>query len=673
MSRAFGSAFTVTGLVLLSCLPLAAQEPTTVHRAGGFDISVVGDLKGFALGFDVRTLEEGLDLVVLKLSAPTAAPPPRFTLKWSLPSQDVAGQWATGRHLNKTLRPDWAGTRLQASMFAREAPVSCLYGSDDHNVLTFAVSDALDTVLVGSGIREEDGRIYNEVTLFSEPHPRVATWSAELRLDRRQVPYWTALRGVSDWWAAQPGYTPAPVPEPARLPVYSTWYNYHQSVDATVLLKEVAIAKEMGFESIIVDDGWQTLDTGRGYAFTGDWEPERIPDMKGFVDGCHALGVKVILWYAVPFVGKNAKVAARFKDKSLRYEDRLGAYVVDPRYPEVREYLASVYRRAIRDWGIDGFKLDFIERLAADEATVLDATGGRDFASVNEAADRMMTDVLTELRKVKPDVMIEFRQPYIGPLIRKYGNMFRASDCPNSYLANRVKTGGPAAAHRRHRRPRGHDHVALRRAGGAGGVPDPERDVLGAPGLGPPPGDPQGPFRDGAFLHGLLATQSRGAARRRLRGALAERELSDGEGEPRRQADRRPVRGRGGGAGRKRRGRDRRPQREELEAGRARRRARPRPVPLHRPRQPGADGRIEGPLSRRRCARVRRAGVGSPQPQARWRATETPGEPGGVQGKFLGGEMTVLKSRTISSSSVHCSRSPLPLPKSPQGGLDRSL
>src|SRR5260221_3435094 len=222
MSRAFGSAFTVAALLLAPSPPLAAQEPTTVHRAGGFDISVVGDLKGFALGFDVRPLEEGLEVVALKLTAAAPAPPPRFTLKWSFPSRDIAGQWATGRHLNKTLRPDWSGGRLQASMFAREAPVSCLYGSDDHNALTFAVSDALDTVLVGSGIREEDGRIYNEVTFFSEPHPSLATWRAELRLDRRRVPYWTALRGVSDWWAAQPGYTPASVPEPARLPVYST-------------------------------------------------------------------------------------------------------------------------------------------------------------------------------------------------------------------------------------------------------------------------------------------------------------------------------------------------------------------------------------------------------------------------------------------------------------------
>jgi alpha-galactosidase len=418
-----------------------AQDRLRTYRTPiGVDIEAVGDLKGFALDMRADTVADGLEIVKLRLHAPTPQPPPRFTLKWSVPSHDVVGQWATGRHVNKTIRPDWSGGRLQTSMFAREAPVSCLFGSANQNVFTFAVSDALNTLLVGSGIREEDGLIYNDITFFSEPHPSLTEYTAELRLDRRPVPYWTALKEVGEWWARQPGYEPVRVPEPARLPVYSTWYNYHQSVDAAVLLKEVAIAKRMGFDSIIVDDGWQTMDTARGYAFTGDWQPERMPDMKGFVDGCHKLGVKVVLWYAVPFVGKNAKVAGRFKDKSLRYDDRLGAHVLDPRYPDVRQYLIDIYRKAIQDWGIDGFKLDFIERFVADEKTVLEATGGRDFASVNEATDRMMTDILAELKKVKPDVMIEFRQPYIGPLIRKYGNMFRASDCPNSYLANRVKT-----------------------------------------------------------------------------------------------------------------------------------------------------------------------------------------------------------------------------------------
>jgi alpha-galactosidase len=76
----------------------------------------------------------------------------------------------------------------------------------------------------------------------------------------------------------------------------------------------------------------------------------------------------------------------------------------------------------------------------ANDATVLEAGDGRDFASVNEATDRLLTDLMAAARAVDPEVMIEFRQPYIGPLMRKYGNMFRAGDAPNAYVANRVRT-----------------------------------------------------------------------------------------------------------------------------------------------------------------------------------------------------------------------------------------
>jgi alpha-galactosidase len=426
--------------VLLVPNSLAAQPPASVHRVAALDVSIVGDLQGFALQSNVAHLADGLEVLELSLTSPQPRVPPRFSLRFAVPSHDVAGQWMTGRFLNKTIRPDWSGGRLQASMFAREAPVSSLFSSDNRNILTFAVSDALNTVSSGSGVREEDGFIYNEVIFFAERHQTLARYDVSLRVDRRPIRYEAALQGIGEWWAQQAGYEPASVPPPARLPVYSTWYNYHQSIDAGVLLKEVSIAKQLGFESIIVDDGWQTMDAGRGYAFTGDWQPERIPDMKGFVDGCHKAGVKVVLWYSVPFVGKNAKAAARFKEKSLQFDERLGAYVIDPRYPDVRQYLVDTYVNAIRAWGIDGLKLDFIDRFVANEQTVFEATNGRDFSSVNEAADRLLTDIMAALKRVKPDVMVEFRQPYIGPLMRKYGNMLRASDSPNAYLANRVKT-----------------------------------------------------------------------------------------------------------------------------------------------------------------------------------------------------------------------------------------
>ena len=64
-----------------------------------------------------------------------------------------------------------------------------------------------------------------------------------------------------------------------------------------------------------------------------------------------------------------------------------------------------------------------------------------------------MTGVKERLSKINPDIMIEFRQNYVGPAIRKYGNMFRVADCPNDAIVNRTEivnlryTSGKAAVH----------------------------------------------------------------------------------------------------------------------------------------------------------------------------------------------------------------------------------
>ncbi len=106
----------------------------------------------------------------------------------------------------------------------------------------------------------------------------------------------------------------------------------------------------------------------------------------------------------------------------------------------MRQYLIDKYVAALKDWDLDGFKLDFVDQFVPDTSSTAGNAEGRDYASVNEAVDRLLTDVMTALRAVKPDIMIEFRQSYIGPLMRKYGNMFRAGDTPDDALTNRVST-----------------------------------------------------------------------------------------------------------------------------------------------------------------------------------------------------------------------------------------
>ncbi len=418
---------------------ILGQESAQKYTINSFPIEVNGDLNGFTLAFTSTKVKEGVEVATLKLTRDSAAPPPKLELKWSLPSNDISGHWTTRSGLKKNIQPDWWPSQVTSSM-ARNAPVLTLFGSAHQNRLTVAASDALNTVKLTTSIREEDGFIYNQAVLFTSKHKAVTNFEIELYFDTRDQPFYTSLKEVAAWWASKDAYKPAKVPEHALLPMYSTWYSYHQNVNPTALLKECTQAKKMGFESIIVDDGWQTLDNKRGYAYTGDWKPERIPEMKKFVEGVHALDMKFLLWYALPLVGEKSEAYKKLEGKFLRYWDGQGAYELDPRYPESRKHVIDICVKALEEWNLDGFKLDFIGRWVARKHTVLEAKDGRDFASVNEAADRLMTDLIKKLTSINPDIMIEFRQPYIGPLMRKYGNIFRAGDCPNSTLENRVRT-----------------------------------------------------------------------------------------------------------------------------------------------------------------------------------------------------------------------------------------
>ena len=151
--------------------------------------------------------------------------------------------------------------------------------------------------------------------------------------------------------------------------------------------------------------------------------------------------MKYLLWYSVPFMGYKSENYQRFKGKYLFDFDRMQASVLDPRFPEVREYLVNIYETAIREWDLDGFKLDFIDSFRFDgiDPAIAEDYAGRDIKSLPLAVNRLLSDVMERLKMIKPEILIEFRQSYIGPAIRKYGNIFRAADCPADILANRVR------------------------------------------------------------------------------------------------------------------------------------------------------------------------------------------------------------------------------------------
>jgi len=421
-------------VTLLSIAPAGALTPPLALQEDGFEI--VGETEPFETSWQLVELEADLWRLDLQVRSPHVAVPPEFVLRWRVPSIEIDAFWNPNIQID---RANFYRNRF-TSRATTQAPVFSLIDGSDGNRLTVGVSDALSKLELRSYLKEEDAHFYCEVKFFAEDSPARQEYEVSLRLDSRPIHFARALQGVAKWWADELGMTPAPVPAAARQPMYSTWYSFHQNLEPDAVLEELKIANSLGYEAVIVDDGWQTLDSRRGYAHTGDWLPERIPHMKEFVERVHEIDMDFLLWYSMPFVGEEAASFPSFKGKFLWYWEGQGAYVLDPRYPEVREHVISTYETALREWGVDGFKLDFLDRFVPDETTVMTAADGRDYASVDEAVDRLMTDVLRRLRQIEPEILIEFRQRYIGPLMRRYGNMFRAVDCPNNATANRAET-----------------------------------------------------------------------------------------------------------------------------------------------------------------------------------------------------------------------------------------
>lgn len=422
-----------------------------------FKVNVTGGNKGADISVKQRGGEDGIYYLDVKMVLTEAAVPEKFMLQWKLPAKDMYSTWKPNFRVDPRIAPDWYSQETN-SRLASNFPLHSVISAAGKNRIAIALADAKTPVRICTGICEDDACLNCKIEFFTIPVAPLSEYCTTVRLDMRDVPYYDSLYDVTSWWESECGYTPTYVPEHARLPMNSLWYSYHQELsDNDDIINECRLSKPLGIDTVLVDDGWQCDNDSRGYAYCGDWEviPSKIPDMKEFVRRIHETGMKIILWYSVPFIGVYSKNYEKFKDMLLDDTgDRRGGLwrSFDPRYKEVRDFLVNTYVTALKEWDLDGFKLDFIDSFEL-RGKSLEYDPRRDYQSLEDAVDALMTEVKDALCAIKSDILIEFRQSYVGPAIRKYGNMLRVADCPNDAFVNRREivnlryTSGNTAVH----------------------------------------------------------------------------------------------------------------------------------------------------------------------------------------------------------------------------------
>ena len=427
--------------VLLAAGDSDVQAKIETLRAGRMTV-VCAKPEGWRFSLACVEAEGDLEVVRVVAESENPAVPPSFKVKVTFPCVDMAHLWKP-EYAYDGARPCWSSsdTRPSRTSFAWWTPVYCLHNANDLNRFTIATSEYVRDVPYSPRIREETLEASHQMTFFPDPVAPMSRYETLIRLDRRAVFYGRAIEDATEWMLSARGERPAKTPPAAFAPLYSSWYSFHQNVFDRDIEAECDEAAKLGMKTLIVDDGWQTDDTNRGYAFCGDWQisTNRFPNMREHVARVQAKGMKYLLWYSMPMVGRKSAAYGRFKGRYLREDG--DAAILDPRFPEVRAFLAELYERAAREWNLDGFKLDFINSfslLGKEDPAVRECYAGRDIREIPAAVEAVVAEAVERIRAVRPDALIEFRQTYMGPGVRKYGNMFRVADCCGIAVANRA-------------------------------------------------------------------------------------------------------------------------------------------------------------------------------------------------------------------------------------------
>lgn len=382
-------------------------------------------LSGTDLHIEPSSAENGIEIYKL---------PQKGKYTWVEELRGVFSTWVPLGGRDHSIR-QWWFPNASAAVYQCGSPLLSTFDQEGVNRVTLALSDTVTrsnlTVSVDD-LNQKDEMIFTV---------EVSAENVLLYVDRRDIYYCRAIDDAGGWMRSFLPGGQIHTPLYAELPLYSSWYNFHQEPEQYLLEKELEDAAKLGFRTFILDDGWQFEGHNTGaYQKCGEWcvAKDKFPDFKGFCDKVHSLGIKMLLWFAVPFVGYESPEYERLKDKLAFDHPAFGAGVLDIRYPDIRAHIINILLRYVRDYGLDGFKLDFIDAFNMDADHIPPFNGEMDVKTLDEAAVVLMDEIYAKMTAIDKDFLFEFRQNYVGAAIVNRCNMLRVADCAADPVTNRV-------------------------------------------------------------------------------------------------------------------------------------------------------------------------------------------------------------------------------------------
>jgi len=344
-------------------------------------------------------------------------------IEFSFPIVDIQTYWTPSlRH------PAWKlGWYIEArSASFSNSPFISFFNLDGQNRMTFGVTCQNDDVIINAKMNQE--KCTYDVTI--EIAVTEDTKDFDLVIDRRDCNWQQTVADFRQQLIAGD----IAFPEEAWKPVYCTWYAVHAEVNEKWVEENAPIAAELGFKTWIIDDGWCFDDMKRvspstmptWYENVGTWEisKAKFPNFDEHVKKMHKLGLKYLLWVAPYLVGTKSNFREKFEDALLPGVHE-GCQRVEVRRKDALDDMKNRLVSLMKNHDIDGLKIDFLD----DPPVSMETPRG-------QKAIAFVKSVTDDMRAVKKDALVEFRQSYATPAMMPYATQFRAGDVPFDFIDN---------------------------------------------------------------------------------------------------------------------------------------------------------------------------------------------------------------------------------------------
>ena len=166
------------------------------------------DTKGWA--FDVSaSVDDGRDVVTVRISRPEDADPPKFGVFFRVPGAGVQNVWTSnhgtdGFHLWPRLW--WKWKAASHSELANEMPVAVGFNSAGVSPVALACSEAFNSLEFGLYADDRTCEMVGRCEFFTAPAAPLKEYEASVMLDRRGGDFAETVRQCSEWVAAKNGF-----------------------------------------------------------------------------------------------------------------------------------------------------------------------------------------------------------------------------------------------------------------------------------------------------------------------------------------------------------------------------------------------------------------------------------------------------------------------------------